>query len=138
MAKFTDIELNLLETIKEDRLKTSLALIRETMEDIWGFDSPRIINDYTDHGEKHCERIADYVSHLVQANDGKKLSSVEMYLLLSGIYLHDIGMQCDVVKHPNLKSGAEKYGAKFNNNFESITSSAYNIEEHAHSDEIVQ
>lgn len=129
MAKFTDIELILLGTIKEDRLKTSLALIRETMEDIWGFDSPRIINDYTDHGEKHSERIADYVCHLVQANDGKNLSSVEMYLLLSGIYLHDIGMQCDVVKHPTLKSRAENYGAKFTNNFEAITSSTYSIEE---------
>ena len=31
----------------------------------------------------------------------------EIYLLLAGIYLHDIGMQCDIVKYPEIKEKAE-------------------------------
>src|SRR6185436_12596805 len=117
MAKFSEIEEQLLQYVKDDRLRDSLAMIRQAMEDIWAIDAPRLIRDYTDHGVKHCERLAGFASKLLEANDGRDLSSQEMYLLLGGIYLHDIGMQCDVIKFPKLKLSAEEFGAKFQLDF---------------------
>jgi hypothetical protein len=61
----------------------------------------------------HSQRLAGFATQLLDANDGRPLSAQEMYLLLAGIYLHDIGMQCDVVKFPPIKTRAEKLGAKF-------------------------
>ena len=34
-------------------MQSSLAAIREAMEDIWSDDAPRIIKDFTDHGVNH-------------------------------------------------------------------------------------
>ncbi len=129
MADFTDIEKQLLETINETRLRSSLEKIREAMEDIWAADAPRVIQDYTDHGLKHSEKIAESASKLLKATDRGTLSTQEMYLLLAGIYLHDIGMQCDVVKFPQIKTRAEGLGAKFEVEFNSQTSNGYIIEE---------
>lgn len=129
MAKFTEIETEILKHVKDDRLKSSLEKIREAVEDIWADDAPRIIHDYTDHGIKHCERLADFANKLLQANDGRAFSFQEMYLLLASIYLHDIGMQCDVVKFPKIKERAEALGAKFEVQFTAKTASKYSIEE---------
>lgn len=129
MAKFTEIETEILKHITDSRLQSSLEKIREAMEDIWADDAPRIIQDYTDHGIKHSERLADFASKLLQANDGRDLSAQEMYLLLAAIYLHDIGMQCDVVKFPKIKERAENLGAKFEVEFTAKTASKYSIEE---------
>ncbi|TLS52143.1 hypothetical protein FE782_12350 [Paenibacillus antri] len=129
MARFSDIEKELMDNIRDDRLLTSLAEIREAMEDIWGMDTPRIIQDYTDHGEKHCERLVYFCSKLLEANSGKKLSSIEMYLLLAGVYLHDIGMQCDVVKHPEIFEKSKQLGASFDVEFVERGSSNYNYDE---------
>ncbi|MBN8580813.1 MAG: NACHT domain-containing protein [Anaerolineae bacterium] len=129
MAKFSDTEKKLLESISDDRLLTSLSKIREAMEDIWSSDAPRIIQDYTDHGVEHCKRLASFASKLLEANDGSPLSSQEMYLLLASIYLHDIGMQCDVLKFPEIKAVAESLGAKFDIEFQAKTTSSYTIEE---------
>lgn len=129
MAKFTEIETEVLKYITDDRLRSSLEKIREAAEDIWADDVPRIIQDYTDHGIKHSERLVDYAYKLLQANDGRILSAQEMYLLLAGIYLHDVGMQCDVVKFPKIKERAEAFGAKFESEFTAKTSSKYSIEE---------
>ena len=49
----------LLASLTNQDLRDSLALIRRAMEKVWAGDMPRIIQDYTDHGEKHCERLAD-------------------------------------------------------------------------------
>ena len=129
MAKFTEIETEILKHVKDDRLQSSLEKIREAVEDIWADDAPRIIHDYTDHGIKHCERLADFANKLLQANDGRVFSFQEMYLLLASIYLHDIGMQCDVVKFPKIKERAEALGAKFEVKFTAKTASKYSIEE---------
>jgi hypothetical protein len=118
MAKFTTIENGLIEQIADDRLRSNLAKIREAMEDLWTNDPVRVIQKYTDHGVKHSERLAGYASVLLEANKEASLSDEEMYLLLAGIYLHDIGMQCDVVKFPEVKKIAEKLGAKFNIEFD--------------------
>jgi hypothetical protein len=129
MANFTEIEKEILKRVTNDRLRSSLEKIREAVEDIWADDAPRIIQDYTDHGIKHSERLADFASKLLQANDGRKLSAQETYLLLAGIYLHDIGMQCDVIKFPKIKERAEALGAKFEVEFTAKTASKYSIEE---------
>jgi hypothetical protein len=129
MAKFTEIETELLKSVTDDRLRSSLEKIREAVEDIWADDAPRVIQDYTDHGIKHSERLADFVNKLLQSNDGRNLSAQEMYLLLASIYLHDIGMQCDVVKFPKIKERAEALGAKFEIKFTAKTASKYSIEE---------
>lgn len=129
MARFTDVKLELLEYITEHRLHTSLAVIRQAVEDIWAKDAPRIIQDYTDHSIKHSERISQYAIKLLNANDGRELSEQEMYLLIAGIYLHDIGMQCDVVKFPEIKDRAEKLGAQFEVDFTAQVASEYSIDE---------
>lgn len=129
MAKFTDIEKHLMGCVTDDRLRTSLAMIRQAAENIWAIDAPRIVQDYTEHGINHCERLIDFANKLLIANDGKNLSVQEMYLLLAGIYLHDIGMQCDVVKFLEIKELAEKYGARFEIEFTSRVASEYSIEE---------
>ena len=129
MAEFTAIEKQLLKSVTDSRLQTSLAAIREAAEDIWAPDAPRIIKDYTDHGIAHSERIVGFVAKLLEANDGHPLSSQEMYLLLAGIYLHDIGMQCDTVKFPKIKIHAEKLGAQFDIEFTASRTNEYTINE---------
>ncbi|MCP4352632.1 MAG: hypothetical protein GY795_44820 [Desulfobacterales bacterium] len=131
MAKFTSVEEKLIEKIAGDRLCTSLARIREAVEDIWAIDAPRIIQDYTDHGIKHIERLVTYADKLIEAKNSymQDLSPIETYLLLSGIYLHDIGMQCDVVRFPYVKAKAEEFGADFDIEFKARTANTYSIDE---------
>jgi hypothetical protein len=129
MAEFTPVERQLLEQVKDDRLRTSLALIRQATEDIWAADAPRVIQDYTDHGIAHSMRLAGWAAWLLDANDGRPVSSQEMYLLLAGIYLHDVGMQCDIIKYPEIKDQAEQLGAQFDVKFEAQKASAYTIDE---------
>ncbi len=129
MAKYTDIEQRLLEMVTDDRLQSSLDKLREAAEDIWASDAPRIVQDYTDHGMAHSGRLAGFAAKLVDANDGRPLSAQEMYLLLAGIYLHDVGMQCDVVRFPEIKARAEKLGAKFDVEIKAQTSSSYTLDE---------
>jgi hypothetical protein len=117
MARFKAKEKEIIKKYKLDSFLTSLSEIRECMEELWRVDAPRIVQGYTDHGEEHCERLIKFVDKLLEANKGKKLHPDEMYILLAGIYLHDIGMQCDVVKYPEIKKEAEKLGAQFNINF---------------------
>src|SRR5262245_17017723 len=131
MAKFSDDEQKLLASVTSQELLTSLAMISQAMEKIWAGDMPRIVQDYTDHGPSHCERLAGAVVQLLDANGGRPISNREMYLLLAGIYLHDIGMQCDVVKHSEIKQRAERLGAKFDTLFVAQVASEYNKDEQA-------
>ena len=120
MARFTATENELIRQIKDDRLTSSLAKIREAIEDLWPSDSVRIVLHYTDHGVKQSERVANYASLILKANKGTSLTDQEMYLLLAGIYLHDIGMQCDVVKFPEIADKAETMGVEFDIKFEFV------------------
>jgi HD superfamily phosphodiesterase len=72
MAKFTDIEKELLSSVTDDRLRSNLEKIREAMEDIWG-TGIHIIQDYTDHGIDHSKRVADFAYKLLKANDGRDI-----------------------------------------------------------------
>lgn len=129
MARFSSVEETLVSRISNDRLRTNLAELRQVMEDIWSNDSPRIIKDYTDHGDKHCERISMYILKLLEVNAGHKLVDDEIYLLLAGVYLHDIGMQCDVMKFPQILEKAMNFGAKFEVQFTSSNSNSYSHDE---------
>lgn len=131
MANFSDAEKQLLEYIPEhDELHTSLRQLRESVEKIWAVETPRVVQDFTDHGIEHYERLAHYAVKLLEANQGKKLSKEEAYLLLAGIYLHDIGMQCDVVKFPDIKERATELGATFEiDKFTAERANDYSVEE---------
>ncbi|MBL8808657.1 MAG: NACHT domain-containing protein [Planctomycetaceae bacterium] len=114
MAEFGNAELRHLKRIpKGDQLHTSLRLLREAVEKIWDAEAPRIIQGFTDHGIRHYERLAQYSLEILNANQGKALNKHETYLLLAGIYIHDIGMQCDIVRFPAIKYRAIELGAKF-------------------------
>lgn len=128
MAKFSNAEKQLLKRVTDDRLHTSLAMLREAAEKIW-IDTPRIIQDYTDHSISHSGRLAGFAVKLLAANNGKPLSNEEMYLLLASIYLHDIGMQCDVVLFPEIKVLAETMGASFDNEISAQSANQYSIDE---------
>ncbi|HTU46422.1 MAG TPA: pentapeptide repeat-containing protein [Bryobacteraceae bacterium] len=129
MAKFTDAENTLLDRIEDHHLGTSLAQIRQAVENIWAPDTPRVIQDYTDHGIEHVERLARWAVELLKASDGRPLTTAETYLLLAGIYLHDIGMQCDVLKLPEIKTRAESLGATFEIEFTARRANDYSVEE---------
>jgi hypothetical protein len=129
MADYSEQEKRLLSNIPENSpLRTSLAHLREAVENIWLPGGPRVIHDYTDHGIPHCERIAGYALELLR-NSGETLLPDEMYLLLAGIYLHDIGMQCDVARHEAIEKLAQQLGADFGIIFTAHTASSYPINE---------
>ncbi len=48
--------------------------------------------DYTDHGMPHAERITYFASELLKEQEIVNLNSDEIYVLLMGCLLHDIGM----------------------------------------------
>jgi hypothetical protein len=127
---FTKTEIKIMDKfIHDPTLRSSLSLIKEALMDIWDPGVPRIIKDFTDHGVKHSERLVSYLDKLLEAHKGHKLSEREMYLLLAGIYLHDIGMQCDVVTYPIIKTIAEKLNAEFKCKFKAKASNDLSLEE---------
>ena len=125
MSGITVAEKKLLKRIDNEDLRLSAESIRQVIARLWSNEAPRIVKDFTDHGIGHSERLANLVVKLIDANDGRHISSKEIYLLLLGIYLHDIGMQCDIVKFPEIKNFAEQFGAKLDHEFVSKTSSGY-------------
>jgi hypothetical protein len=130
MPGFTEIENRIIKKhIKDTRLINSLALIRGVMESIWAEETPRIVKDYTDHGEKHSERVAGFVEMLLNASPNAVFTDQEIYLFLAGVYLHDIGMQCDISKYPEIKENAEGLGVKFKEAFTAKTTNGYSLEE---------
>jgi tetratricopeptide (TPR) repeat protein len=129
MTDYLEIENSLISGISDKNLRDSLIQIRKSAEAIWSIEAPRIIQGFTDHGFDHSLRLIKYVSQLLNANKGDVLSDEEMYLLIAGIYLHDIGMQCDVCKFPKIKEKAIKFGAVFNIEFTSTNANQYSIQE---------
>jgi hypothetical protein len=93
----------------------NLHNIKEAIGSIW-IPNVHVINDFTDHGKQHSERVLNWASYLLpilKENTGRDLSDVERYLLLASGFLHDIGMQCDIIKFPHIKKEAEELGADF-------------------------
>jgi tetratricopeptide (TPR) repeat protein len=121
-------ESQLWEQVTDVQLVNSLAMIKQAAEKIWT-TGVRIIQSYTGHGIPHSKRVEDFVADLLEANKGQALSPEEMYLLLAGVYLHDIGMQCDVVRFPEIRRRAEELGAQFAVRFTAQTANEYSIDE---------
>ncbi|MDI9395156.1 MAG: tetratricopeptide repeat protein [Euryarchaeota archaeon] len=130
MPGFTEVENRIINKyISDPKLSRSLASIREVMEIIWAEEAPKIVRDFTDHGERHSERLAGFAEKILEVNPDAKFSEQEIYLLLAGIYLHDIGMQCDIVKYPEIKKKAESLGAEFHEDFTSQNTGGYSEKE---------
>lgn len=107
MPEYSSAENELINKIHQVDLQRSLSRMRQAVEEIWSDEAPRIIPGYTNHGVKHCERLAANAVQLLEAYSGHHLSDKELYLLLAGIYMHDIGMQCDVLVHKVVKQKAQ-------------------------------
>jgi hypothetical protein len=124
-AKHTKLET----LVKDVHLRNSLDQIKTAVAKIWS--EVKIIRDHTDHGPDHSTRLEKrYALDIVNANVGQRLTSEEAYLLLAGIHLHDIGMQCDVLKFPHIFNLARnKYKANFNVKFRAKTSTSFTLKE---------
>lgn len=129
MSDYSEIENGLIGKVKDKTLRESLNQIRASVEAIWSVEAPRVIQGFTDHGFNHCLRLLGYASQLLDSNKGSLLIDEEQYLLIAGIYLHDIGMQCDVTKFPQIKDTAIGFGANFNLVFTSKNANQYTLKE---------
>jgi len=114
--------------IKNETLLINLDYLQMAAERIWRIPD-RIIKGDTNRNLKHSEHIADIISSLIEMHKGSALSEDELYLLLTGIYLHDIGIQLDVAVFSDILNEAENLGAKFNIDFSAKNASSYSIEE---------
>ncbi len=100
---------------ENEDLLGNLHAIQKAIDSIW-IPNVHIINDFTDHGKSHSERVLDWATVLLLIlwdKTGADLSDVERYLLLASGFLHDIGMQCDIIKFPHIKREAEVLKADF-------------------------
>ncbi|HOO54576.1 MAG TPA: hypothetical protein PLX30_10140 [Methanothrix sp.] len=114
------------ERIISNEFISRLDEIRAAVRTIWN-PSELIIKNFPNHGVEHNNHIAKSVIDLLEFNEGAPISELETYVLLASIYLHDIGMQCDICKFPLVKTKAESLGANFNNiKFVARDSSDYN------------
>lgn len=90
--------MDLVETLKglNDRLYNSLMITKDEAKEV--LDN-RIHIHFTDHSINHSCRIIDHLGELVEELMGSelKLNEYELFILLSAIFLHDIGMQFDKV-----------------------------------------
>ena len=65
--------------------------------------------DFTFHGLDHCTTLEKYANELVPANLMNKLNAEEIFILLNGIYYHDIGMiNYDSIEHSMFDSEDKK------------------------------
>lgn len=127
-------ETSLFLLVDDPKLHQCLTNLRVAIEPLWAPGAPRIVQDFTDHGMDHYQRIAGYVGKILESKtpEAKPLSPIEMFLLLSGIYLHDVGMQCDVTNedHKEIKLKAEQLGADFGGvEFTATGAARYSLDE---------
>ena len=100
----------------------------EIVKKIWTSEV-RIVREYTDHGYEHSQRIIQKLYEIIQPNP-QILTETELYFLLLGAYLHDIGMQCDIKKYKKIKNLAvNTYSASFNLELQEGTANSYSSEE---------
>jgi tetratricopeptide (TPR) repeat protein len=111
----------LINKIENKHLVASLGLINLAVTEIWDLNkNPKLVQYYTEHGIEHSRRMLLNAIKILEINNNIILSKPNndegLYLLIAGIFLHDIGMQCDIRKHKQVKNIAErKYKANFEN-----------------------
>lgn len=120
---------NLVDSLSSPEFKLSIDFFKNVIKTIWDPASPRIIKDFTDHGEAHILRILDNIANILDSYPDIRMTDRELYLLIAGAYLHDIGMQCDIILYPGIKKGSEKIGAKYIIEFQAKTSNEFSIDE---------
>lgn len=117
-------ECEIFNLVKTEKMRSSLTAVKEAVDDIWS-EEVRIVRDYTDHGRNHYKRIFQKL-YEVLLEKHQSITEEELYLLILGVYLHDIGMQCDIKKHKKIKELAiNKYNAKFTIEFMTGTANSY-------------
>ena len=89
-------------------------------------DEITIVRNYTKHDFRHSQRVVKWANAILGKTT--KLTEEELFLLLAGCYLHDIGMHCDLTIRCDVKMLAEMMGAKFEVDFKSHAS-GYSTEE---------
>jgi len=70
-------------------LRTCLASVIEAARSLW---DRQLLGHYTNHGLDHSERLVEILGRLLQEHSNL-LNEYERFILLSAVYLHDIGMQ---------------------------------------------
>ena len=87
--KLDDLSVNIKpKTIHLSLLKVIKLYIKQN---IW---NRVLLRHYTNHGLDHSERMIEILNTLL--SNGVKLNEHEKFILLSSIYLHDIGMQSPI------------------------------------------
>jgi tetratricopeptide (TPR) repeat protein len=77
--------------LKDEHFKNCISTIIETVKiKIW--NSVNLISHYTKHGIDHSERISQYLGKLLE-DFPTLLNQQERFVLLTAIFLHDIGNQ---------------------------------------------
>jgi hypothetical protein len=98
-------ETYLRDLISDAELRSSLDGIHKAVSDMWGgvrHDLPFVVAHFTDHGPEHLARVASRIRQLLGAYKNRPFDDLELYVMLCGLYLHDIGMQCDFAAHPEV------------------------------------
>ena len=90
----------LISLISKEENKVSINEACLLVQKIWSSEV-RIVREYTDHGYRHSQRVIQKIYEILQISP-KVLSEDELFLLILGAYLHDIGMQCDIKKHKDI------------------------------------
>lgn len=79
--------------LSTDDFRIRLANTEIRMKDFyrfWQVHSPH----YTDHGETHCKTVEKNLDELIPDDIKSELNEYEIFLLLSSVYLHDVGIMC--------------------------------------------
>ena len=72
---------------------TRLSVIEERTKDLlqyWQVHAPH----YTDHGKTHCEAVEKNLDEFIPDDIKTGMNEYEIFLLLLGVLLHDIGIMC--------------------------------------------
>ena len=126
LAQIDSVESRLTVQIADEDLLAALRHVKEAAGKIWSSDRPDIIRAFTGHGLDHSLRVLGWCVGIL---NGFSLTSREAFVLLAAAYLHDIGMQCDVVRQKAIASKARKFGADFGVSFTAKSADEYSAEE---------
>jgi len=83
---------NLATLVRDQPLKEKLErvekYVKENLLRFWQIHSPHFV----DHGETHCKNVESLLSRMIPPHVTEKMNEYEIFLLLCGVWLHDIGL----------------------------------------------
>lgn len=84
--------MSLASLVREQSLKDKLERVEKYAKDnllrFWQIHSPHFV----DHGETHCKNIESLLFRIIPPHVTEKMTEYEVFLLLCGVWLHDIGL----------------------------------------------